>query len=371
MASVATEAAGRDAPGVIIEGAVKWFSHPKGFGFVAGSTGDLFFHRAEVVGGAAAVARLAPGVAVRFAVGANAKGPCAVGVVVEGGGLAGPGSGATRPTAAPPLASMALRAAEAPALHGSSSAGAVREEQRRAGREEEPYDPQSPGADPASLFEAAGSPVLRQLSGETLLAVQTPASRWRAAVGAVVAVGRLGGGGGGSAAAAISGADEEAAEAEGPPIGWLPVELRLAIFAMVDPKTLLITIPQVSQQWRAEVSLHAAHFKVHLDLRWCRWAIPEAAVARLARQFPAARSARFDSVHNLTDAAVEALAEQCPGLGSVDFSYCDNLTDAAVVALAEQCPGLGSVNCSRCRKLTDTAVVALAAQCPGLGSVDF
>ena len=74
----------------------------------------------------------------------------------------------------------------------------------------------------------ARSPMLRQLSGETLLAVQTPASRWRTAVGAVVAVGRLGGGGGGGGSAASvirSGADEEAVDAEGPPIGWLPVEL--------------------------------------------------------------------------------------------------------------------------------------------------
>ena len=60
------------------EGTVKKVIADKGFGFIAGDNGDLFFHHSEVQG--ARIEDLREGQMVEYAIGEGKKGPCATNV---------------------------------------------------------------------------------------------------------------------------------------------------------------------------------------------------------------------------------------------------------------------------------------------------
>ena len=60
------------------EGRIKKLVSERGFGFVEGERGDLFFHHSEVQG--VAFEELQEGQAVQYEVGQGRKGPCATAV---------------------------------------------------------------------------------------------------------------------------------------------------------------------------------------------------------------------------------------------------------------------------------------------------
>jgi CspA family cold shock protein len=62
------------------QGTIKKVIADKGFGFIEGERGDLFFHHSEVQG--ARIEELREGQQVEYTVGQGKKGPCATGVRV-------------------------------------------------------------------------------------------------------------------------------------------------------------------------------------------------------------------------------------------------------------------------------------------------
>ena len=62
------------------EGTVKKIIADKGFGFIAGDNGDLFFHHSEVQG--TRIEDMREGQTVEYAIGEGKKGPCATNVRV-------------------------------------------------------------------------------------------------------------------------------------------------------------------------------------------------------------------------------------------------------------------------------------------------
>jgi len=62
-------------------GKIKKILAEKGFGFIAGSGDDLFFHHSELRG--VAIEELSEGQNVQYEIGQGKKGPCAVSIQVE------------------------------------------------------------------------------------------------------------------------------------------------------------------------------------------------------------------------------------------------------------------------------------------------
>ena len=60
------------------QGTIKKIIADKGFGFIEGDRGDLFFHHSEVQTGS--IEELREGQKVEYTVGQGKKGPCATGV---------------------------------------------------------------------------------------------------------------------------------------------------------------------------------------------------------------------------------------------------------------------------------------------------
>ncbi len=60
------------------EGKIKKVLSEKGFGFIEGERGDLFFHHSEVQG--TSIEQLSEGQIVEYQIGQGKKGPCAVSV---------------------------------------------------------------------------------------------------------------------------------------------------------------------------------------------------------------------------------------------------------------------------------------------------
>ena len=153
------------------------------------------------------------------------------------------------------------------------------------------------------------------------------------------------------------------------------------IFTFLDPKTLMITVPQVCKHWRnacKQVSY------VHLDFQWrarekaipvevlAGWPVltlsglprPESSWATgLCEVFPRTASVTMRGARGITDAHVIALADKCPGITCADFGGCKDLTDAALMALADKCANFTHVNFQGCNKLTNQALLAFAAKC--------
>ena len=185
------------------------------------------------------------------------------------------------------------------------------------------------------------------------------------------------------------------------PIEWLQDGVLCIIFATLDAKTLLVSIPQVCKLWRA---LCQDVENVHLDFRW--WGgedeygnlvargVPVEVLAGwgqtpfmlssggdgggsssgcveaagswktgLCELFQRTISVTMDGQH-VEDTHLLVLVEMCPGITHVNFSDSTNLTDAAVLALANKCPGITKADFSWCEQLTDAAVIALADKCP-------
>ena len=60
------------------EGKIKKLLTDKGFGFIEGERGDLFFHHSEIQG--TTIEQLSEGQLVEYQLGSGKKGPCAVSV---------------------------------------------------------------------------------------------------------------------------------------------------------------------------------------------------------------------------------------------------------------------------------------------------
>lgn len=63
-------------------GKIKKIVSEKGFGFIDGERGDLFFHHSELQG--TTIEQLREGQAVEYEIGQGKKGPCAVSVRLVG-----------------------------------------------------------------------------------------------------------------------------------------------------------------------------------------------------------------------------------------------------------------------------------------------
>lgn len=64
------------------EGKIKKLITDKGFGFIEGEKGDMFFHHSEVQG--VTIEELQEGQTVAYEIGQGKKGPCAVSVQLTG-----------------------------------------------------------------------------------------------------------------------------------------------------------------------------------------------------------------------------------------------------------------------------------------------
>eukprot|EP00729_Bicosta_minor_P032568 gene32568-biopygen30351 len=225
-----------------------------------------------------------------------------------------------------------------------------------------------------------------------------------------------GGGGGGSGGESegeskrAGGEEEEEEDVDVPHIEWLQDEVLCIVFSQLDPKTLMVSVPQVCKLWRAVCQDIQ---DVHLDFSWWRGIITPPASGGgpkipaevfagwrqapltaggglktgLCELFPRTTSVTMNGGYNywygeiddiwmhdvidVTNAAVVALADKCSGITYADFSDIEELTDVAVMALADKCPGITHAAFSFCPNLTDAAVIALADKCPGITHANF
>ena len=141
---------------------------------------------------------------------------------------------------------------------------------------------------------------------------------------------------------------KEDEEDEVPPINWVPNEILIIILSQLDPKTMMIVVPQVCKFWR---SMCQELIGVHLDFRW--WVkknVPLEVLAGwvnlsdddgrwksgLCALFPGSTSVTLMSLQEIEDKHVKVLSDTCHRLTRVDFERCDNLTDTAVLKLADK-----------------------------------
>jgi hypothetical protein len=105
------------------------------------------------------------------------------------------------------------------------------------------------------------------------------------------------------------------------PFEWLEDNLLEIIFAFLDPKTLMITVPQVCRQWR---QVCQGLVGVHLDLRWWNGMVPVNVLAGVA-DTPFVRA---------NPGWAMGLCQLFPHIAAASFNKKNGMTDAGVVALA-------------------------------------
>ena len=178
-----------------------------------------------------------------------------------------------------------------------------------------------------------------------------------------------------------------AASSDSSPVELLPDEILCLVLSRLDPKTLMIAVPQVCRRWRRVCPCVR---QVHLDFSGRKkqkeegpkvpvealagWPAPAVLATAgwrsgLCELFPLTTRISLCST-SVADAHVLAVASKCKGLTRADFGGCENLTDAAAVALADNCSALTWVNLSNCRRVTGAAALALATEC-SLEHADF
>ena len=276
-------------------------------------------------------------------------------------------------------------------------------------------------------LELATSAGARNQSGNALAIQNAAAVRWRQAATKVISIVRFGA----AAAAAAAAADVAAPTAEpdeDPPISYLQDEVLCIVFSMLDTKTLMAVVPQVSTLWRHVCRDLDA---VHLDFSWGKkvplealagWQLkptPNPRVGLLLRRrmgafvgglcalFPRTTAVTMRQRQDIEDAHVIVLAEHLSGLKHANFRGCRRLTTEALLALIKGCPhldysnfpwglhlivtdavltlvadmhsgdrtvnnsGLTHANLSHCFNLTDAALIAFVDRFPGLTHADF
>jgi hypothetical protein len=193
------------------------------------------------------------------------------------------------------------------------------------------------------------------------------------------------GGGGARREAAPEGASTAATVAVGgggisfPPD--LAIEILLAIFLAVselDPRALLICVPQVCRRWRGACKMMIA---VDVDVRWAATGpkygrtslLTDGAVLTLVAQFHSAGSrVNLSYCNQLTDAGVETVVDASRGnIAWLDLIGCSNVTDAGLEKIAAGCPSLSSLNLTCCGNVTDAGLEKIAAGCPSLASLNL
>ena len=185
-------------------------------------------------------------------------------------------------------------------------------------------------------------------------------------------------------------------------INQMPDELLLSLISKVDPKSLMVTVPQVCKRWRR---LCQQLKGVYLDFDWWEGGeVPVEALDNVCTLFPFTAKIRsngvFKDMHllklikcqgivhadfsgsaGLTDCFVGIFLARCPLLTYVDFSGSSLLTDFVLIALAELCGELKHVDVNDCDEdgsslnnpnpLTGASLTALAKGCPKLMHIDF
>lgn len=148
------------------------------------------------------------------------------------------------------------------------------------------------------------------------------------------------------------------------PPSWLPDEILLEIFKLVDARTLLLSVTCTNRRWR---SLCQGTPGLTLALPWAN---PLIALPTT----PTDPFSAFASViGTVTDAAVEAMAQRIGFPAVVDLTNCNRVTDDAVAAIAlpHRGPSLQRLFLARCVSITSFAVVGLAAHCSNLRELDL
>ena len=142
------------------------------------------------------------------------------------------------------------------------------------------------------------------------------------------------------------------------PPSWLPDEILLEIFKLVDARTLLLSVTCTNRRWR---SLCQGTPGLTLALAWAN------------RLTGATSCCPGLTISTVTDVAVEAMAQRVGFPAIVDLTNCNRVTDDAVAAIAlpHRGPSLQRLFLARCVSITSFAVVGMAAHCSNLRELDL
>lgn len=169
-------------------------------------------------------------------------------------------------------------------------------------------------------------------------------------------------------------ADMAAADA-GAPIEELPDELLAAIFAALDPRSLLVVLPLVCCRWR---QICGTLRQVNFDTSFA----PQGARFRTDPRLLLPALRRFAEVTTLvlrgsavTDVLLHAIAKICPRLVSIDLAKTGRLQGLSQSDFGKR-PGPELLQASdpepaELKLLTHGGVLAFAAACPKLESIDL
>ena len=149
------------------------------------------------------------------------------------------------------------------------------------------------------------------------------------------------------------------------------------VFSLCDDRAQVMTLPEVSKQWRRISQQNAAKITV-IDLTWAeavsnapfadhdRCAITDAGIARLVQRFPNLKHIDLSYCDNVTDGGLEAVAAGCPDLQHLGLRWCKKVTNGGLQAIAARCPKLQHLDLFGCENVTDGGLTAIRDGCPNL-----
>jgi hypothetical protein len=151
----------------------------------------------------------------------------------------------------------------------------------------------------------------------------------------------------------------------------LPIEILLCIFLVLEPRALLICVPQVCRRWRDACKSMPP---IKVDMRWvCKDPkfMPDIPLTDSAALVPNLQiySLNLSGCWNLTDAWLEKFVTRCPKMTALDLTNCGRVTDEGLKKVAARCPHLLSLDLSGCDQVTVKGLEKIATGCRNLTSI--
>eukprot|EP00035_Acanthoeca_spectabilis_P002804 m.89625 g.89625 ORF g.89625 m.89625 type:complete len:367 (+) comp11761_c0_seq1:175-1275(+) len=155
----------------------------------------------------------------------------------------------------------------------------------------------------------------------------------------------------------------------------MPTELLVLVFAMLDSRSLLITVGAVCRHWRAAchdvgcvcVDLTFVPPKAKLQQR-VRLKDGAEVLEGIVQRFRNIDQVNMSGWSFLDDPTALRLVQLCPRLRKLDFSGCFGLSSDCIALVAERCPLLEEINFAQ-SSIEDSAVAILVEKCRNLTSV--